>query len=265
MRPNRLFPLLVLCFLFPIPSTTAQQTSGADSILVKIKNLYDGGSYLTAEIEARRFLDTNPSSDPVKVQLQKYIAFALVAQGKNDAAVDHFISALEIDSTMNLDPVLTSPKILTVFQEARTKFEAQKAAKFNEHPNHLTSQTAVSAESVTYRTILFPGLEQIHQGRNKKGYLLLGLGLAAVASSVAFDILRREARSSYISADNPQDAVSRYRTYDIYYKAEYYSVAAFIVVYVYSEIDSFLKLPPNVSLSYERKGNLSGIKASIHF
>jgi|GEM_PF-1825610 len=264
MRTTRLFSLLFLYFLFPM-SSMAQQTHAADSLLAAIKNLYDNGSYLTAEIEARRFLDTNPSSDSVRVQLQKYIAFALVAQGKNDAAVDHFISALEIDSTMNLDPVLTSPKILSVFQIARGRFEAQKTAKQQEYHNQLATQFNVLHESVSYRTILFPGLEQIHQGRNTKGYFLLGLGLIAASSSIAFDILRREAKSSYISADNPQDAVSRYKIYDTYYKAEYYSVASFIFIYIYSELDSFLKLPPNIGLSYKKAGHFWALRASVSF
>lgn len=264
MRPLRVSSLLVFCFLIPI-SSLAQQNSKADSLLLAIKALYDNGSYLTAEIEARRLLDTNPLSDSVKVQLQKYIAFALVAQGKNDAAVDHFISALGIDSTLSLDPVLTSPKILSVFQTALAKFQAQKAAKLNEQINQPVKQLGFQPESVTYRAILFPGLEQIHQGRNAKGYMLLGLGLATAASSITLDVLKRGARSAYISADNPQDAISKYKTYNTYYKAEYYSVAAFILVYVYSELDSFLKLPPDIGVSYEHTGYLSGMRVSISF
>ncbi len=260
LRPSLTF-WLALSLLSCLPSVSfAQISPSTDSTISEIKQLFDNGSYISAELEGRRMLEDRHVSDSARVQLEKYLGFALVAEGRNESAIEHFMKALRLDSSLTLDPVLTSPKILSVFETARRKFHS------HEESARLTKRVEVLQRSeATFRAIVFPGWDQIHQGRSTKGYILLGAGTAAALSAIASDILRRNAHTSYLDASTPALAESRYKTYNLYYKTEFYSVSAFIVFYLYSEFDSFLHLPPHFTPQYSPVTRSVGLSFNVNF
>lgn len=231
------------------PISYAQTNPESDSTLAAIKSLYDNGSYISAELQARRILEDRRVNDTLRVQLEKYLGFTLVAQGKNESAEEHFINALRIDSNLTLDPVLTSPKILSVFEAAKAQYRMEIAKKESEVGGQSRNLVAFS-RGPTFRAILFPGWDQLYRGRRTKGYVLLGAGAAAAVTAIASDFLRRDAKTNYLNASTPAMAESRYNTYDLYYKTEIYSISAFVLIYVYSELDAFLNLPPNLDAGY---------------
>ena len=243
------FPLFFLVLTAFSSPSLAQTLPESDSTLAAIKNLFDNGSYISAELQARRVLEDKHVSDSTRVQLEKYLGFALVAQGKNESAEEHFINALRLDSSLTLDPVLTSPKILTVFESAKEKYRLDLARAESQSGGHPQSSAGLS-RGPSFRAILFPGWEQVYQGRKTKGYILLGAGAATAVAAIASDFLRRDARTNYLNATTPALAESRYNTYNTYYKTEIYSVSAFVLIYVYSELDAFLSLPPNLDATY---------------
>lgn len=243
----------------------AQISARTDSSLVQIKKLFNNGSYTTAELETRRMLEDRTVSDSARVELEKYLGFTLVAQGRNDAAIDHFIKALKLDSSLTLDPVMTSPKILSVFETAKQKFQREmESAKPQKRAGSIEKPIA-SLHEPTFRALLFPGWDQLHRGRTTKGYILVGAGAAAAIAAIASDVLQREARTKYLEAATPSLAESRYKTYNFYYKSEFYSISAFVVIYLYSEFDSFLDLPPHFAPIYSPSTRSLGFNFRINF
>ena len=234
----------LIYFLSPLVAGTlrAQPSARVDSLLALVRELYEQGSYLSSEVEARRLLDNRSLPDSLRIRAEQYLSFSLVAQAKNAGAVDHFVTLLRIDSTFTLDPVLTSPKILSVFGEARKQYGNLKLSE------HVPLQRAerLPGHSVTFRTVLFPGWEQAYQGRTVKGYTLLGAGILSLGATLFCDRERRSAQEEYLAAITPELAASRYTRYNNYYKAEYYSLAAFLAIYVYSQFDAFFDLPPHL-------------------
>ncbi len=267
---SRLIGVLVLFAALSALSSPAfgQTLTRADSTINSIKNLFDNGSYLSAELEARRMLEDRTVSDSARVQLEKYLAFSLVAEGRNRPAIDHFIKALRIDSSLTLDPVMTSPKILEVFRSAKEQFVSSLKIELSARKNEAAQEGTIRETRLngpTFRAILFPGWEQVYEGRTTKGYALLGAGALTAASSIAFDFLRRDARSRYLNAATPVLAASTYKTYNSYYKLEFYSVSAFVLVYVYSELDAFLKLPPHLDINYSPESKSANLNLRISF
>ncbi|MFA6456954.1 MAG: hypothetical protein WCW40_09045 [Bacteroidota bacterium] len=212
----------------------AQQVS-ADSTLTEIERLYTTGQYLAAELESRRMSEQSGLEDSVKVQLGKWIAFSLIAQGKSMSAKERFVALLTIDENFELDPVLTSPKILSVFNDARVRFISQR----KEHPKTGLALDNTEQQSITFRTVLFPGWEQMHQGRTSTGTVFISAGIVTISSGLTFELLRTDARQKYLHATAASDIASKYDAYNSYRKAEMYSFAAFAAVYILSEFDIF--------------------------
>jgi hypothetical protein len=209
------------------------QNGSVTSALMDIESLYTNGQYLSAELEARRMYEQTGLNDSTKVQLEKWIAFSLIAQGKSSIAKERFVALLNIDGTFELDPILTSPKILSVFNDARVKFISQRK-------NAAIDSTQRQMEySVTYRTICFPGWEQFYQGRTAQGYIYGGAAVVTLTSGIVFEFLRSNARKEYLAATSASDISSKYDSYNSYRKGEIYSFTAFALVYIVSEIDVF--------------------------
>jgi hypothetical protein len=220
----------------------SQDALSADSLLSVIHDLYDSGSFVSAELESRRLLDRPDLNDSSRILAEQYIAFSLIAQGKNGAAGDYFVSILEKDSTYGLDPLMISPKIISVFEDSHRRYEQKKSAA----TPSVVAPAELPAPGPSFRLLLFPGWDQIHQGRSTKGTVLLAAGAASAGAVVTFDLLRRSARDDYLAAKTLDEATDKYEDYDRYYKAEYYSVAAFVAVYLYSAFDAFFDLPPDL-------------------
>jgi len=240
----------------------AQNAAPIDSSLKQIETLYNSAQYVTAELEARRLYEEELITDSAKVQIEKWIAFSLIAQGKSSLARERFVSLLAIDPDFTLDPILTSPKILSVFYEAIAKFQLLK----KNQPENLL-ETTQPYQLISYRTIVFPGWEQLYQGRTYSGAVFLGGGIATLGAGVAFELLRSNARSEYMKATVPGDISTKYNSYNNFRKAEMYSFAAFAIIYVASEIDVLTNFPSdNITLQTSSLNlGTTALLVSIHF
>lgn len=239
--------LLMLLIFFSCACTLwAQMPLPADSSLMAIRALYEKGAYVDAEVEARRFLEQPFVSDSLRIQAEEYIAFSLVAQGKPKAAVMHFSAILDADSTFDLDPLYTSPKIMASLAEARQLRRLHTAGRSmpGDAVPHRTESLRAGAPGVSWRAIVFPGWEQLYQGRPTAGYVFLGAGAAAAALSIGFEIERAAARRDYLDARTSELAASRYTRYNRAWKAEAWSLIALAAVYLSSELDAFITPVP---------------------
>ena len=213
----------------------AQNVSSVDSALQEINSLYNAARYVDAELESRRLREEPALTDSAKVLIEKWIAFSLIAQGKTSSARERFNSLLLIDPDFDLDPVLTSPKILSVFNDAKVKYLSWKKSQ----PDTLRTDAVGGAYAVSYRAVAFPGWEQLHQGRTTSGAIFLGAGIATLGGGIVFEIFRANAREEYLKATISSEIKSKYDSYNFYRSAEIYSFISFGIIYVASELDVF--------------------------
>jgi hypothetical protein len=239
---------IFFCILFAAAPLFAQ-SNAIDSTFHSIESLFDSGLYVNAEVEARRLVEVPNISDSVRVVAEKWIAFSLVGQGKSLLAGDHFALLLKLNPKFELDPILTSPKILAVFNETK----AHLAAHVNPEMDTVAVHPLRQAMEVSFRTIVFPGWEQLHTNRTTAGYLFLGGGIGTLGAGITFEALRSSARSEYLSATTASTIKAKYSTYNKYYKAEAYAFSAFALIYIASEIDVFGNAN-SASLSFEPLG-----------
>jgi hypothetical protein len=254
--------IFILCSARTLQAQIVGTGTPPDSSVNVIRALYDKGAYIDAEVEARRFLEQRGLPDTSRIGAEQYLAFALVAQGKSNAAVMHFSAILDADSTFDLDPLDTSPKILAALNEAKQIRRAQvKRSVVDSTP--LVQAPRRTLNSVSWRAAVFPGWEQLHQGRETTGFILLGAGAAAAAAAVGFEVERASARRDYLAATTPIQASARYDTYNRAYKSEVYAIITFAAIYIASEIDAFIDLPHSDAVTLT--AGVRGIDLAIRF
>lgn len=253
--------LIVVAAFVVLGPAASGQTFDRDSTLKAANRLYDAGSYESAELTARRLMEQGPMADSIRMEAERIIAFSLVAQGKTELAREHFESILAVNPSFEFDPILTSPKILTVFREAKLRSSAARKASIV-----ADKKDKPVLSDITFRTILFPGWEQYYQGRTDVGLVFMSAGVLSLGSAIEFEILRAPARRDYLAATLPADIASKYRSYNRYYRGEVYSFIAFAAVYIASEFDVFLNRGRSVEIQLstdEAKG--SGLVLSLRW
>ena len=233
-----------LAVLLFVSASLRAQSVNVDSALVAIQTMYYAGSYVGAEVEGRRLLESSAISDSSRLFAEQWISFSLVAQGKHELAREHFRALLRIDPTHELDPVLTSPKILIVFNGTKAAVQADRRPARDPAGDGQVPQR----RTVSIRTILFPGWEQLARGRSVSGTAFLAAGTLTLGTGIVLELLRSSARRDYLAATSPDQIASRYDRYNRYRTFEITSFALFGLVYLASELDVFLGDAP-VSLA----------------
>jgi tetratricopeptide (TPR) repeat protein len=92
----------------------------ADDILSEGMRAYQNGEYQLSIDKLSKAISLL-KQDRKRIEAFKTLAFAYMAFPKKEEARRQFCNILKLDPTFELDPIMTSPKILDVFQEAKEK------------------------------------------------------------------------------------------------------------------------------------------------
>lgn len=87
--------------------------------IARLRDQFDQGRYVEIVATAERLLGKGSLTSPQQIGVYKYLSFAYVALGNQKLATNAFKRALEIEPSMELSPITTSPKIMKIFQAAR--------------------------------------------------------------------------------------------------------------------------------------------------
>jgi tetratricopeptide (TPR) repeat protein len=220
--------------------------------------LYDQGLFQEAELLALRTLQGADSLAPVdRSMLHRILGFTYVAMGENEKAKNQFMAWLDLDPLAELDSVYISPKIVTVFREAK----AEHQQRIRDLRKAETLPTDLRREA-TARSLIFPGLGQIHAGYKTKGYSLVASEALLLGTIVYCQLQYDVKRDDYLSEHDPDRMQDLYDDANSFYRARNASIGLAAGVYLFSLYDA-LHLPPqkrggeSLSISYQlRLGQL---------
>jgi len=91
-----------------------------------LREMYKAGKYVDVVAEGHALLGGGLLTVPQQVGVLTQVAFACVALGERERALDSLVRALELQPAMELSPITTSPKIIEVFRAARERAAADQ-------------------------------------------------------------------------------------------------------------------------------------------
>lgn len=205
-------------------STTALSVS-----LIEIVREYDFAHYGETISLARRFIEEGASAGD-EAEARRLTAFSYVALGLNDDALEEFQSILRMKPDFELDPVRTSPKIATIFEQAREDVKHEHAA------DTMRDEKRVAAAW----SALFPGLGQIYKGQKGKGYIMAASQIMLIAGTIYSHIEYDRAHQDYLRSADPEEIERSYEDYNRWHRARVMFGGAAIALWAYSHIDAAL-------------------------
>lgn len=229
-------------------------------MLEAAKVYYNSGEYENAinELEnALQYLKQLEQGD--QVEAYKYLAFSYVAFGDNEKAKAQFKKALTLNPDLELDPTVVSPKIIKVFEEAKSEMASVSPPPpppiIEPEPAPPTKQP--STLGALWRSCLLPGWGQKFKGERKKGsQLMIAAGVTFGLSAVSITLME-VSHDAYLNVPpgNTGEMDDKFKMYRFWSNAAFFSAVSFGVVYLYNIYDvAFTRTRVKYSLYDTRTG-----------
>lgn len=249
-------------FLLLLLQPSAAQEEASQSLVQNIASSYNSFDYDETDRLLRIALDEiEKFSAPDQIQIYQYAAFRQFQEGESFQAREYFWRLLDIDPTFTLDPMTTSPKILALFQKTKIEYLEDMEGRLRIMQKHLAN------EPMPWRSLIFPGWEQLHRGYRLKGALWAAAGSGCLVGLIQSIIRTDKKNDEYLNATVPEIISQKYDEYNRLYQSQYYWVYGFAAVWLASHVDAMFfssaKSPTRISL--EPKKEHPGVSLTLHF
>lgn len=209
MRHISYLSLIVALFA----SVAFAQTPVVDSLFHAAQSAYDEGRFENAELAALRGLREGAGLDELDlIKFHVILGFVYVARDQNSDAQREFVQILSVNPAYDLDPVLTSPKILDVFRQARADYMFRVASE----PAIYRMPQADVRLAASWRSLALPGWGQFYKQQKVKGAALAAAQLFSLGALVFMQIEVNRRHDDYLDIrdyNNPaiEDRFNEYR------------------------------------------------------
>jgi hypothetical protein len=211
--------------------------------LEEVVEIYQTGRLEQAELAAFRLLSRDSQMTSVeRSEVYRILAYIAIARDDLQSGQEYFHLALESNENLHLDRNLTSPKILSVFDEAKLNFKEVKQQR--EEVSASVQRSFRLRVEGGKRSILLPGLGQIHKGHNARGYTIM-TATGLTASALVYSQFRySDAKKDYDNATLPAAAASAYDDYNSWSKNRNILGVTLGVIWIGSILEAFISAPP---------------------
>ena len=189
-------------------------------IFSTLNELYEQGKYFAVIEQAEKALNDTSLTTQDRAGIHTILAFSYVALGKKELAKLEFMEALAINPELELDPVMTSPKIIESFQEAKRTFHFLQGEKFI---RQVPKKDLLS--------FVVPGVWDIRNGNKIRGRLLLGSSSLSILSLGLSHYQCEKYHQAYLDARAPNTIEDKYKIYSLWYKTRTCFLVATILTY----------------------------------
>ncbi len=202
-----------LCTQVSLSDTDPAAQIKAD--IERVSELYRSGRIDDAELLALRLINIASNLSTMdRAELYRILAFIAIARDDRDRGLEFFLKALGENPQLRLDRALTSPKILSVFERAQQEYEQpdrqqqrQIAEELSEMPKYRLRLEA------TTRSLMLPGLGQLHKGQKNRGIAYLAATGITLAGVIVSHVAVVQLKNDYQSSREPEKARQNYELY----------------------------------------------------
>jgi predicted Zn-dependent protease len=237
---------VLAALLVAVNSVHAQ---GLDSLRQVAQSAFDEGRFEEAELSALRGLREAESIDDLaEIPFRVVLGSVYVARNQTGFALAEFRRVIAINPAFDLDPVLTSPKILEVFGQAKREYIEQVLSQ----PEAYRLPESDAKHQASWRSALLPGWGQQYKQHKVKGAVFSLAQVVTLAAFVAMAIETSNRKDDYLSLHeyDPARLDDRYNSYQSAYRTRnilgYVTLAVYLANYydaLYAPVRSEKKNP----------------------
>ncbi len=213
----------------------------AQSDLVReADSLFHAADYERVELLVLRSERQADVPDSQRVTLELLGGYSMIMLNRELDARAHFTQALNVDSTLTLDPIEISPKFRVVFDDVKREWLEKQARREPEAVvSSLFHKVPARPESHALNLII-PGSGFIREGKPVRGLVHLALQATSAALWLTEISQTSDARKRYLAAETSGQAASLYDEYDSHHRRMWTFGLTSGGIYLLSQFDLIL-------------------------
>ena len=255
----------IVQFLILLISLISSVTSQTPTILEDIRQSYRQFDYRTVIQRADSALqDKTLFSTDELVHILELKAFSHYAESESAEARRCFIDILNMRSDYQPDPMRTSPKIISFFEQI--KESNTPVVEMDKVPRDTTLMDTVYITRVMpprdrhlLPSIILPGTGQWLNGNRRKGAILTSFSSVLLVTSIVMTADCLDKRRDYLNSVEPSQIESSYQHYNSAYKNSIALWISYAALWTYCQTDLLLfNRKAQVGVSFHPKIKSSG-------
>ena len=221
-RTKIIFSVLLILVINTAPALVAQEKQAP--IIAKIYSALRDANYPLAVSRTDSALANYYRFAPAELAKIHTLRALLYDYSGNKAEVSRqFQLALELDPSVELDPLFFSPQLQKLLQDLKTQLS--KAGPSKQPQNNDLGQPQIRYLTVAdpriaaaKRSLVLPGWGQFYKGHKRRGYLFAGGTAGLAVATLTVHLLRQRAERDYLAAKDANTIQTRYDTFNRYHK-----------------------------------------------
>ncbi len=214
----------------------------------EIKDKYESFEYRDVIRLSEIFLFDNfgiTKEDSIDVLTMEAVSY--YSLNEENSAEKALRQIIDIDRNYELNPSTVSPKIISLFEQLKIQHapplkEVQPTESIQEQTKEPDYNLLIATKNDVYvntfsRSVIFPGLGHLYLNKSAKGWVLASLTAATLPTMVYFIFDASSKEKDYLNEVEAALIEQKYSEYNSAYKTRNIFIAAFAVVWLYSQID----------------------------
>jgi tetratricopeptide (TPR) repeat protein len=220
-----------------------------------LKNLAEKfGNFNYSEVikEASKLIeDSDRFNDSQLIEIYRMQGISYFSLSNEQQARSSFTEILKIDSSYELNPINTSPKIISFFDKVRNlyllnleqnKEEAKTIIKHDtvyvEVP--VTIKDTIDRENIRQallRSVFIPGTGHLYLHSDFKAWALTTLSVASIAAGIYYIIDTNKKEREYLQETDINNIPGKYNDYNFSYRMRNFAIITYATLWLYSQFD----------------------------
>ena len=240
---KKCYPVFLMLFIFTTFITAQQNVNPIDTLV----RLFESFQYPKVIAACDSLLKNNLTfTEKQLIEIYRVKGISEFSLLEEENAKKSFNTILNLDSEFELDSSGTSPKIIYLFNNVKSKYiddlNRQKELQTKQgtlYTSRVAQNIAVKEnfKKAMLRSIVLPGMGHIFIGEKTKGLILTSLSAVSFCSMIYLIFNTNKRQNDYQSETDPNLMVERYNDYNNSYKFRNASIITFAVIWLYSQVD----------------------------
>jgi hypothetical protein len=183
-------------------------------------------------------------SDSLLIELHLMRANVFYSNGTDSLTRKSFENILKINKKYIPDPSITSPKLISIFNEVKVEFirknpdvEIIQPADSTRPKQEIKYLAPVPAVSAVVKNLFLPGLGQLHHGNLTKGWLNTSVSTLNIGAIIYFTIDANRKQDDYLKETDNILIQQKYDEYNKSFKLRNTFIITYAAIWLYSQID----------------------------
>ena len=279
---NKFLTAIIFCLASVGPLLSQDDKEDLKDLIQSFSNF----EYSEVISEASQLINNkNHFTKPELIEIYRMKGVAHFSLSDEQQARSNFIEILKVDSSYELNPSNTSPKIVSFFNKVKNLYLLSMNGKQDKPVlvihDTLYVEVPVKVRDTFYeyrlkqaflRSVFIPGTGHLYLEDNFKSWALTALSVASITAGVLYIIDTNKKEREYLQETDINAAAGKYNDYNFSYRMRNLAFISYATLWLYSQFDLLffsegenstvlsyipgLRLQPNIGFSLSYKINL---------